>query len=78
MLTKEQFGYEGGLARPMSWDRTVQKFHWLSETFADEALRDRVVQTVSELDDRPLSDLTALLAQVAPEPVFPAEHPGIQ
>src|SRR2546423_1968239 len=26
VLVKEQFGYEGGLANPMSWDRTVEKF----------------------------------------------------
>ena len=39
ILVKEQLGYEGGLTNPMSWDRTVEKFHWLSEPFADEDLR---------------------------------------
>jgi len=31
VFVKEQHGYEGGLNRPMSWKRTVEKFHWLSE-----------------------------------------------
>jgi 2-methylcitrate dehydratase len=38
VLVKEQRGYEGGLANPLSCDRTVEKFHWLSEPFADEDL----------------------------------------
>jgi 2-methylcitrate dehydratase len=42
-LVKEQLGYEGGLTNPMSWDRTVEKFHWLSEPFADEDLRGRLI-----------------------------------
>jgi 2-methylcitrate dehydratase len=78
ILVKEQLGYEGGLANPMSWDRTVEKFHWLSEAFADEDLRSRLVQAVQQLDARPLSALTHLLAQVRPAAVFPTTHPGIQ
>ncbi|MCU1338203.1 MAG: MmgE/PrpD family protein [Bryobacterales bacterium] len=78
VLVKEQLGYEGGLANPMSWDRTVEKFHWLSEPFADEDLRGRLIETVQQLDARRISDLTDLLAQVRPSAVFPATHPGIQ
>jgi 2-methylcitrate dehydratase len=78
VLVKEQLGYEGGLANPMSWDRTVEKFHWLSEPFAGEDLRGSLVDTVRELDTRRISDLTDLLAQVRPTAVFPATHPGIQ
>ena len=77
-LVKEQLGYEGGLANPMSWDRTVEKFHWLSEAFADEDLRARLIQAVQQLDARPISDLMDLLAQVRPTAVFPTTHPGIQ
>src|SRR5580700_3962428 len=44
ILAKEQLGYEGGLTNPMSWDRTVEKFHWLSEPFADRDLRSRVIE----------------------------------
>jgi 2-methylcitrate dehydratase len=37
-------GYEGGIDNPMSWDRVVEKkFHWLSEAFADENLRNRII-----------------------------------
>src|SRR5712671_6656492 len=78
VLVKEQLGYEGGLANPMSWDRTVEKFHWLSEPFAGEDLRGSLVDTVRELDTRRISDLMDLLAQVRPTAVFPATHPGIQ
>jgi 2-methylcitrate dehydratase len=78
VLVKEQLGYEGGLANPMSWDRTVEKFHWLSEPFADEGLRGRLIEAVQQLDARRTSDLMDLLAQVRPTAVFPATHPGIQ
>jgi 2-methylcitrate dehydratase len=47
ILVKEQCGYKGGLANPMSWDRTAEKFHWLSEAFADEDLRTRLVRAVA-------------------------------
>jgi 2-methylcitrate dehydratase len=75
---KEQHDYEGGLNKPMSWDRTVEKFHWLSEAFADEDLRTSIIQVVQQLDTGPISDLTALLAQVRCAAVFPRTHPGIQ
>jgi 2-methylcitrate dehydratase len=78
VLVKEQKGYEGGLTNPMTWDRTVEKFHWLSEPFADEDLRRRIVEAVQQLDARPISRLMDLLAQVRPAAVFPAIHPGIQ
>jgi 2-methylcitrate dehydratase len=78
ILTKEQLGWEGGLTNPMSWDRTVEKFHWLSEPFADEDLRHGLIDAVQQLDSRPVSDLMELLAQVRPAAVFPATHSGIQ
>jgi 2-methylcitrate dehydratase len=78
VFEKEQHGYEGGLNKPMSWDRTVEKFHWLSEGFANEDLRNRIVQVVQQLDARPISDLVDLLGQVRCTPVYPRTHPGIQ
>src|SRR5580692_2823746 len=78
VLVKEQLGWEGGLTNPMSWDRTVEKFHWLSEPFADECLRSRLIEEVQRIDSRRISDLMDLLAQVRPTAVFPATHPGIQ
>src|SRR5579863_8789717 len=78
VLMKEQVGYEGGLTNPMSWDRTVEKFHWLSEPFADSDLRKRLIEAVQQLDERPITDLMDLLSQVRPAAFFPATHPGIQ
>jgi 2-methylcitrate dehydratase len=68
----------GGLTNPMSWERTVEKFHWLTGTFADEELRSRLIEAVEQLDTSELSNLTDLLAQVRPTAVFPIKHPGIQ
>src|SRR5580698_6485159 len=78
VFVKEQNGYEGGLTNPMSWERTVEKFHWLAEAFADEELRGRLIGAVERLDMSELSDLTDLLANVQPIAVFPTTHPGIQ
>jgi 2-methylcitrate dehydratase len=78
ILVKEQLGYEGGLTNPLSWDRTVEKFQWLSEPFADENLRSRLIEAVQQLDTRPISDLMVLLSQVRPTAAFPATHSGIQ
>ena len=77
-VVKEQRGYEGGLTNPVSWDRTVEKFHWLSEPFVDEDLRGRLIEAVQELDVRRVANLMDLLAQVRPAAVYPATHPGIQ
>jgi 2-methylcitrate dehydratase len=71
VMMKEHVGYEGGLDKPMSWDRVVEKFHWLSEASADEDLRQRLVQAVQHLDLRPISELTDLLAQVRSTAAFP-------
>jgi 2-methylcitrate dehydratase len=46
ILVKEQLGWEGGLTNPMSWDQTVEKFHWLSEPCTDEDLRGRIIVIV--------------------------------
>jgi len=76
--TKEQHGYEGGLANPLSWDRTVERFHGLSEAFADEDLRSKLIQAVQRLDTTALSDLMDLLVQVRSTAVFETAHPGIR
>jgi 2-methylcitrate dehydratase len=78
VFVKEQNGYEGGLTNPMSWERTVEKFRWLTEAFADEELRSRLIGVVEQLDTSELSDLTDLLAQVRPTAAFPTTHRGIQ
>jgi 2-methylcitrate dehydratase len=76
-LVVEHIGYEGGLDNPMSWDRVVEKFHWLSEAYADEQLRSRIIGAVQEIDSRPISHLMDLLGQVRPSAVYPIAHPGI-
>jgi hypothetical protein len=40
---REQSDYEGGLGNPLSWEREVEKFNWLSEPFADAALRNDII-----------------------------------
>jgi 2-methylcitrate dehydratase len=77
-FSKEHVGFEGGLDNPFTWERTVEKFHWLSEQYADEALRDQIIDLVSTLDEHPIAELMQLLAKVSPEPRYPAKHPGIQ
>ena len=76
-LVKEHLGYEGGIDNPMSWERVVQKFHWLSEASADEALRGKIIEAVERIDSRPISDLMGLLAQVQPTGVYPKPRAGI-
>jgi 2-methylcitrate dehydratase len=78
VFSKEHVGFEGGLDNPLTWERTVEKFHWLSEPYADEALRDQIINLVAALDEHPISELMQLLAKVSPEPRYPAKHPGIQ
>ncbi len=77
-LNREQLGYEGGLGNPLSWERAVEKFNWLSEPFADAALRHNIVEAVMKIDERPIADLMGLLGKVDPKAVYPASHPGIQ
>jgi 2-methylcitrate dehydratase len=63
--SREQTDFEGGPTRPMSWDRVVQKFHWLAEPYVDTTLRADIIAAVGELDTIPVSSLTALLAKVS-------------
>ena len=77
-LMQEKLGYEGSLTNPMSWERVVEKFHWLSEAYADATLRGRIIKVVQTLDERPLSDLISLLAIVRPVATYATLHPGIQ
>jgi len=76
-LVKEHKGYEGGLDQPMSWDRVVQKFHWLSEAFADEGLRGKLIKAVQDLDAHRISAVMDLLAQVRPSETYPRTIAGI-
>jgi 2-methylcitrate dehydratase len=50
----------------MSWDRVVEKFDWLAEPFADDALRAELVSAVGNLDQIAVSELAGLLSAVSP------------
>ena len=78
VLTKAHTGFEGGLENPLSWERAVEKFHWLSEQYADQNLRDEIVEWVSDLENRSIGELMALMVRVDRTPEFPATHHGIQ
>ena len=77
-FSKEHVGFEGGVDNPFTGERTAEKFHWLSEQYADEALRNQIVDLVSTLEEHPVAELMQLLARVNPEARFPVTHPGIQ
>ncbi|BFG79075.1 MmgE/PrpD family protein [Paraburkholderia terrae] len=78
VVSKEHVGFEGGLDNPFTWERTVEKFNWLSEPYADETLRGQIVDLVSRLEEHKISELMQLLTKVKREAVYPAKHPGIQ
>ncbi|MEZ0049515.1 2-methylcitrate dehydratase PrpD [Mycobacterium sp. MAA66] len=67
-LVRAQSDFEGSPTRPMSWERVVDKFDWLSAPFADDGLRADIVSAVSELENLPTAELTALLGSVSREP----------
>jgi 2-methylcitrate dehydratase len=65
-FSREQHDFEGAPGRPLTWDRTVEKFHWLTEQYAEEALRDEIVDRIEHLGAEPVSELTRLLGGVSP------------
>jgi hypothetical protein len=50
---------------------------WLSEVFADEGLRSKLIKAVKELDTHPISAVMDLLAQVRPSEKYPRTIAGI-
>lgn len=78
VLSKEHVGFEGGLENPLSWERVVEKFHWLSEQHAEQSLRDEIVHMVSNLESHSIRELMALMTRVSTAKRFPVTHPGIQ
>jgi hypothetical protein len=65
-LHQERSDFEGSPTWPMTWERVVDKLHRLGEPFADAPLRAKIVTAVEKLEDIPVAELTALLAQVSP------------
>jgi len=66
-LHRAQSDFEGSPTRPMSWERVVEKFHWLGEPFADATLRAEIIDAVQRLDAIPIAELAALLGAVSPQ-----------
>src|SRR5271166_1928469 len=65
-FSREESDYEGSPTRPMSWDRVVDKFHWLAEPFCDEGLRGDIIAAVERLDEIPIAELAGLLGTASP------------
>jgi 2-methylcitrate dehydratase PrpD len=65
-FSREQADYDGSPTRPMSWERVVDKFHWLAEPFCGEGLRADIVAAVDHLDEISVAQLARLLAAVSP------------
>ncbi|OBK19672.1 MmgE/PrpD family protein [Mycobacterium asiaticum] len=72
----QQSDYEGSPTQPLSWERVVEKFHWLAEPFCDGALRTQIVDAVEHLDEHPVTDLTRLLGAVNPTVARPRSAVG--
>ena len=64
VLEIEKKDYEGFHTRPMSWQTVFEKFERLAEPYTDNDLRGKIFETVRQLENHSLSDVTALLAQV--------------
>lgn len=66
-LTCRQTDYEGSPTRPLSWDRVVDKFHWLTEPFCHQGLRADIIAAVGRLDEIGVGELAGLLGAVSPD-----------
>jgi 2-methylcitrate dehydratase len=68
ILVKEKEDYEGFVTRPMSWQRATEKFNRLSEHYANKNLRKEIEESVANLEQLKVTDLTMLLEKI-PNPV---------
>jgi 2-methylcitrate dehydratase len=64
-VERKQSDFEGSPSRPMTWDRVVEKFHWLAEPFADDSLQADLIGAVATLDEIAISELTGLLGKIS-------------
>ncbi len=67
VLESEKRDYEGFFTHPMPWEKVVEKFERLSRPYADSALRQEIIQAVSNLEELQVADLTSVLAKI-PQP----------
>jgi len=64
-FSREESDYEGSPTRPLSWERVVEKFHWLAEPYCDQDLRADIIAAVEHLDELPVAELTRLLGSAS-------------
>ena len=62
-FTIEKKDYEGFFARPMSWDRTAEKFESLSRPFASPSLQREIIDAIRNLERIRVRELLRLLAR---------------
>ena len=60
----ERDDYEGFHTRPMPWEKVVEKFVRLTESFTDDVLRQKIISAVDNLENINVKELTKLLAEV--------------
>jgi 2-methylcitrate dehydratase len=63
-LECEKTDYYGFYTRPMSRQAIIKKFESLAEPYTDASLRQEIEDTVHDLEDIKVADLTRLLPQV--------------
>jgi 2-methylcitrate dehydratase len=73
-VSRQQDDFEGAPSRPFSWQRTIEKFHWLAGQYADDGLRAAIIDVVDHLGELPVSALTELMIKVSQERSCPAQH----
>src|SRR3990172_9338866 len=60
----ERDDYEGFHTRPVPWEKVVEKFVRLTESFTDDVLRQKIITAVNNLENINVKELTKLLAEV--------------
>lgn len=76
-VSRAQDDFEGAPQRPLTWERTVEKFHWLAEPYADDGLREDIVDATRRLEGEPVAVLIEFLAQVSSTARSPRTRPPL-
>ena len=64
-LEKEKDAYHGFYTRPLSWKDVAHKFRRLTGDVIDERVQQKVIETIADLENRKLSELTELLEKIS-------------
>ena len=64
LLTKKMRDYPGFFTQPVTWDMAFAKFDALAEAYSTSAERRAIADAVSELENRPISDLLRLMGGI--------------